>query len=46
MRISQVLNKEGMDRSLRTLAANANKRYGGLGEYNVEDEIKKFDVSL
>ena len=45
VRVHQIFDKEMMDRRLRTMARGAEKRYGGLGSYNVEEEIVRFDVS-
>ena len=35
-----------MDSRLRTMAKGAAARYGGLGTYDVEAEIQRFDVSV
>ena len=35
-----------MDSRLRTMAKGAAARYGGLGTYDVEAEIQRFDVSI
>ncbi|MCJ1336889.1 hypothetical protein MMC09_002167 [Bachmanniomyces sp. S44760] len=44
VRVHQIFDKEMMDRRLRTMARGAEKRYGGLGSYNVEEEIVRFDT--
>ena len=45
VRVHHIFDKEAMDRRLRALARGVEKRYGTLGGYNVEEEIKRFDVS-
>ncbi|KAL9002216.1 MAG: hypothetical protein Q9188_004850, partial [Gyalolechia gomerana] len=44
VRIHQIFNKEEFDRRLRVLAKGAQRRYGELQGYDVEDEIAKFDT--
>ena len=44
VRVHQVFNKEEMDRRLRALARGFERKYGGLGPYDIEEEIKRFDV--
>ena len=46
IRISQIFEKDEMDSRLRTMAKGAAARYGGLGAYDVEAEIQRFDVSI
>ncbi|MCJ1374295.1 hypothetical protein MMC20_005527 [Loxospora ochrophaea] len=43
VRVHQVFNKEEMDRRLRALARGFERKYGGLGPYDIEEEIKRFD---
>lgn len=43
VRISEVFDKDTLDRKLRTLAHGFQKRYGQLLEYDVEQEIARFD---
>lgn len=46
VRIAEIFHKETLDRKLRTLAANYQKRYGALFDaqgYDVEEEIARFD---
>lgn len=45
VRMHQIFNKEEFDRRLKVLAKGAQRRYGELQGYDVEDEIAKFDVS-
>jgi adenylosuccinate synthase len=45
IRMSEVFNKELFDHKLRALASGYKKRYGDLLDYDVEAEIKNFDVS-
>lgn len=42
--INQIFDKEEMDQRLRKLATATTRRYGDLGSYDVEAEIRKFDV--
>ena len=42
-RISDIFDKEVLDRKLRTLAHGFRKRYGDLLEYDVDAEIAKYD---
>ncbi|MCJ1356663.1 MAG: hypothetical protein MMC33_006658 [Icmadophila ericetorum] len=44
LRIGDIFNKEAMDRKLRIMADSSKKRFGDLLEYDVEVEIKQFDV--
>ncbi|KAL8737492.1 MAG: hypothetical protein Q9181_001622 [Wetmoreana brouardii] len=44
VRIHQIFDKEQLDRRLRVLAKAAQRRYGGLEGYDVEEEIARFDV--
>ena len=44
VRVSDIFDKETLDRKLRTLAASFKKRYGDLLEYNVDEEIAQFDI--
>ncbi|KAL8933208.1 MAG: hypothetical protein Q9211_005907 [Gyalolechia sp. 1 TL-2023] len=44
VRIHQIFNKEEFDRRLRVLAKGAQRRYGELQGYDVEDEVTKFDT--
>ena len=44
VRIHHIFDKNEMDKRLRAMAKGVENRYGALGEYNVEEEIKKFDV--
>jgi adenylosuccinate synthase len=41
--MAEVFNKEVFDKKIRRLAAGYAKRYGSLGDYDVEKEIKYFD---
>lgn len=43
VRISEVFDKETLDRKLRKLAHGFQKRYGELLQYDVEQEIARFD---
>jgi adenylosuccinate synthase len=44
VRISEIFDKETLDRKLRTLAHSFEKRYGGLLQgYDVDEEIKRMD---
>lgn len=43
VRISEIFDKETLDRKLRTLAHGFQKRYGELLRYDVEQEIARFD---
>ncbi|KAI4172251.1 MAG: hypothetical protein LQ343_003686 [Gyalolechia ehrenbergii] len=44
VRMHQIFNKEEFDRRLKVLAKGAQRRYGELQGYDVEDEIAKFDT--
>lgn len=44
VRVHQIFNKDEFDRRLRVLAKGAQRRYGDLLSYDVEDEIAKFNV--
>lgn len=43
VRISEIFEKETLDRKLKTLAHGFQKRYGDLLKYDVEQEIARFD---
>lgn len=43
VRISEIFDKEALDRKLRTLSKGFKKRYGDLLQYDVEQEIASFD---
>ena len=43
VRISEIFDKEIFDRKLRTLAHGFQKRYDNLLQYDVEQEISRFD---
>ncbi|KAL8711638.1 MAG: hypothetical protein Q9220_004048 [cf. Caloplaca sp. 1 TL-2023] len=43
-RIHQIFHKDELDRRLRVLAKSAEKRYGPLEGYNVDEEIARFDT--
>ena len=43
VRVSEIFDKNTLDRKLRTLAHGFQKRYGQLLEYDVEQEIARFD---
>jgi len=43
VRVSEIFDKEVLDRKLRTLASSAQKRYGDLLHYDVNAEIARFD---
>ena len=45
IRMSEIFNKEIFDGKLKELARSYKKRYGDLLQYDVENEIKVFDVS-
>ena len=46
VRLHQVLgNKDDFHRRLRAMAEDMKNRYGDLGDYDVEEEINRFDVS-
>ncbi|KAI4187722.1 MAG: hypothetical protein L6R41_002624 [Letrouitia leprolyta] len=44
VRVHQIFNKDEFDRRLRVLAKGAQRRYGDLLSYDVEDEIAKFNT--
>ncbi|KAL8689109.1 MAG: hypothetical protein Q9218_005144 [Villophora microphyllina] len=44
IRIHQIFEKEEFDRRLRVMARSAQKRYGEMLEYDVDDEIARFDT--
>ncbi|KAL9604939.1 MAG: hypothetical protein Q9219_000127 [cf. Caloplaca sp. 3 TL-2023] len=44
VRVHQIFNKDEFDRRLRVLARGAQRRYGDLQGYSVEDEITRFDT--
>lgn len=46
VRIHHVFDKNEMDKRLRAMAQGVEKRYGTLGGYDVEEEIKRFDVRV
>jgi adenylosuccinate synthase len=43
IRVSDIFDKKRFDEKLRHLAEGFKKRYGDLLEYDVEDEINRFD---
>ena len=43
VRISEIFDKDTLDRKLRTLAYGYQKRYGDLLQYDVQQEISQFD---
>ena len=43
--VNQVFDAEDMAGRLRALAKGVEKRFGGLGSYDVEEEIRQFEVS-
>lgn len=43
VRVSEIFNKETLDRKLRTLAISSKRRYGDLLQYDVDAEITRFD---
>ena len=43
VRISEIFDKDTLDRKLHTLAHSFQKRYGDLLRYDVEEEISQFD---
>lgn len=43
VRVSEIFDKDTLDRKLRSLTASFKKRYGELLQYDVEEEIARFD---
>ncbi|KAA6410215.1 MAG: adenylosuccinate synthetase [Lasallia pustulata] len=44
VRIHHIFDKNEMDKRLRAMAKGVENRYGALGGYDVEEEIKEFDT--
>lgn len=44
VRIHHIFDKNEMDKRLRAMARGVENRYGTLGNYDVEEEIERFDV--